>query len=355
MCLSVNGNYPQYFFIIWCNPALETRAVSLNISKTFDKVWHKGLLFKLESMGISGDLLNLMESFLRERFQRILLNGQSSVWASIKAGIPQGSILFFSWFTLMIFLMVSLQTQNSLLLAHLFSELLMTLMIQQVIWTPISRKYLNGLLNEKYLLIQILPNKLNNMPVQNASSQKHLDMILDEKLNFEYHLKEKCLKSNKGIGVIKKLQNILQRQALLTIYKWFVRPHLDYRDIIYDELKNESFCQKLESYQYNAALAITGAIRDTSQTKIYKELGLESLKFRIYFRRLCTFFKIQQSGLPSYLFNLIPQSNIFTTPNNQINWKVFIVEQVFLKILFFLMLLMNGTSLNQRLEILDHI
>ena len=137
------------------------------------------------------------------------------------------------------------------------------------------------------------------MPVQNASSQKHLGMILDEKLNFEYHLKEKCLKSNKGIGVIKKLQNILQRQALLTIYKWFVRPHLDYRDIIYDELKNESFCQKLESYQYNAALAITGAIRDTSQTKIYKELGLESLKFRIYFRRLCTFFKIQQSGLPS--------------------------------------------------------
>ena len=125
-------------------------------------------------------------------------------------------------------------------------------------------------------------------------------------LNFESRLKEKCLKLDKGIGVIKKLQNILPRQALLTIYKSFVRPHLDYGDIIYDQPKNESFCQKLESHQYNAALAITRAIRGTSQTKIYQELGLESLKFRRYFRRLCTFFKIQQSGLPFYLFNLIP-------------------------------------------------
>ena len=56
------------------NPTPETRAVFLDISKAFEKVWHKGLLFKLESMGISGDLLNLMESFLSETFQRVLLN-----------------------------------------------------------------------------------------------------------------------------------------------------------------------------------------------------------------------------------------------------------------------------------------
>ena len=119
-------------------------------------------------------------------------------------------------------------------------------------------------------------------------------MILDEKLSFESHLKEKCLKFNKGIGVIEKLQNMLPRRALLTIYKSFVRPHLYYEDIIYDQPKNENFCQKL---------------RGTSQTKNYQELGLGSLKFRKYFRRLCTFFKIQQLGLSFYLFNLIPQSN----------------------------------------------
>ena len=76
-----------------CNPTLETRAVFLEISKAFNKVWHEGLVFKLKSMGISGNLLTLMESFLSERYQRVLLNGQSSEWATINAGVPQGSIL----------------------------------------------------------------------------------------------------------------------------------------------------------------------------------------------------------------------------------------------------------------------
>ena len=93
-----------------------------------------------------------------------------------------------------------------------------------------------------------------------SSSQKHFGIHLDEKLNFIHHYKEKISKGNKGIGVIKKL-NTLPRKALLTLYKSFVRPHLDYGDIIYDQPNNESFCNKLETVQYNAALAITGSIQ----------------------------------------------------------------------------------------------
>ena len=76
-----------------CNPSLEVRGVFLDISKAFDKVWHKGLIYKLQSVGISGNLLNLITSFLDNRFQRVLLNGQESGWLPIKAGVPQGSIL----------------------------------------------------------------------------------------------------------------------------------------------------------------------------------------------------------------------------------------------------------------------
>ena len=76
-----------------CNPPLEVRAVFLDISKAFDKVWHEGLIYKLQSLGISGNLLNLIKSFLSDRYQRVLLNGQSSEWEKIKAGVPQGSIL----------------------------------------------------------------------------------------------------------------------------------------------------------------------------------------------------------------------------------------------------------------------
>ena len=72
---------------------LEVRSVFLDISKAFDKVWHDGIIYKLTQNGISGNLLNLLEDFLKERKQRVVLNGQVSTWKNINAGVPQGSIL----------------------------------------------------------------------------------------------------------------------------------------------------------------------------------------------------------------------------------------------------------------------
>ena len=104
----------------------------------------------------------------------------------------------------------------------------------------------------------------------------------------------------------KFLEHIFPRHSLVAIYNSFDKPHLHYCDIIYDQPNNESFCNKIERVQYNAALAITGAIRGTSQTKLYHELGLESLKFRRWMRRLCMFYKIKILKLPEYLYYLIP-------------------------------------------------
>ena len=59
----------------------EVRGVFLDISKAFDKVWHEGLIFKLKQNGISRKLLNLIKDFLKNRKQRVVLNGQFSSWA----------------------------------------------------------------------------------------------------------------------------------------------------------------------------------------------------------------------------------------------------------------------------------
>ena len=75
------------------NPSSEVRGNFLDISKAFDKVWHNGLLYRLESFGISGNLLKLFHSYLNNRQQRVVLNGQCSKWAPILAGVPQGSML----------------------------------------------------------------------------------------------------------------------------------------------------------------------------------------------------------------------------------------------------------------------
>ena len=105
------------------------------------------------------------------------------------------------------------------------------------------------------------PLHFNSTNVQVADSQKHLRLVLDSKLNLNEHIESKITKSNKIIGLMKKLSQFLSREILLTIYKSFVRPNLDYADIIYDKPLNESFKKKIESAQYEAALIITGAIK----------------------------------------------------------------------------------------------
>ena len=124
------------------------------------------------------------------------------------------------------------------------------------------------------------PLVFNNNNISQTFSEKHLGVKLDFKLTFEEHLNNVLAKVNKAVGLLRKLRNILPRTTLVTIYKAFIRPHLDYGDVLYDQAFNNSFTEKLESFQYNACLALTGAIRGSSKEKIYQELGLNSLRDR---------------------------------------------------------------------------
>ena len=90
--------------------------------------------------------------------------------------------------------------------------------------------------------------------------------------------------------------------SLVPIHKSFIGPHLDYGDIIFDQVYNKSFHENLASFQYNASLAITGAIRCTSKEKLHQELGLEYLPHSCWFRKLCTFYKIFKNQSPRYLY-----------------------------------------------------
>ena len=125
--------------------------------------------------------------------------------------------------------------------------------------------------------------------------------MLIYKMPFDDHIKMVFRKISKTIGLLRKLHNLLPRATLITIYKAFIRPHLDYGDILYDQAYNMSFHQKLESIQYNACLAITGAIRGTSKEKLYQEIGLEPLQLRRWYRKLGIFYKFFKSKSPQYL------------------------------------------------------
>ena len=117
----------------------------------------------------------------------------------------------------------------------------------------------------------------NNIPVSSTSVHKHLGMLLDDKLSYKHHLKSVLKKVKITIGLLRKFQQILPRQSLITIYQSLIQPHLDYGDIVYDQAFNESFHKNLESIQCNAALAMTGARRGTFSRIRLRILKIETL------------------------------------------------------------------------------
>ena len=176
-----------------------------------------------------------------------------------------------------------------------------------------------------------------NIPVKSTQIHRHFGMVLDSNLSYEHYIQSILNKVDTTIGLLRKFQLILPRHSLITVYKTFIRPHLDYGDAIHDRAFNESTDQRLQSIQYNSAIAIAGAIRGTSSEKLFQELGLEALKSRRLFRKLYLFYKILQSKSSSYLFKSIPENNNPYASKSALNNQVpfFKAKTDFLKNCFF--------------------
>ena len=176
------------------------RGVFLNISKAFDKVWHEGLLFKLESHGIGGELLNLFKDYLQERQQRVVLNGHSS----------SDDTSLFSF------------VHDKYLLRDGLNSDFRKISDWTLQWKMKFNPDPNKQAQEVHFLNRTnidksLSKTFNNSEVETISSQKHLGLILDERLNFNEHLESKINKCYKIIGFLKRLSNKLPHDAFLRI------------------------------------------------------------------------------------------------------------------------------------------
>ena len=203
-----------------------------------------------------------------------------------------------------------------------------------------------------------LPIIFNGNRVQQCNSQKHLGLILDKQLNCNEHVDKKIIICNKLIGSIKYPSSLLPRKSLLTIYKSFIRPHLDYCDILYDNPANETLINCIEKVQYKACLAITDAIQGTSCDSLYQELGLESLRVRRWYRKMIFFYRIVNELAPKYLTDILPTANncsycTRSQTNSEIN-QFYTRTESFKNSFFFVIALKNGINWMLISEVFHH-
>ena len=303
----------------------EVRIIFCDISKAFDRVYHPGLLHKLEKVGITGPLLIWFQDYLRDRHQRVVIQGGTSSWGRVEAGVPQGSVLGPLLFLIYINDIVNVVRSPIRLFADdttlfitvddpavasasLNSDLQEVERWSQqwlVVFNPFKTKSM--IISRKRIPRTHPDITFMNQTLQNDSEHKHLGLILRSDLRWSSHISEIRNKSMKMVNILKHLQMRLSRRSLEILYLSFIRPIMEYGSVVWDGCTS-SESDELESVQLAAARVITGAIRGTRHELIYEESGLEKLSKRREISKLTVFYKIVHGLAPTYLQNLLPDS-----------------------------------------------
>ena len=297
----------------------------LDVSRAFDRVWHKGLLHKLDSIGIRENLLSWFKSYLENRRQRVVINGQCSSWHDITAGVPQGSILGPLLFLIYINDIASIVESN----IRLFADDTSLFVIADNEEQELASLTLNGdlsaisiwadqwfiSLNERKTFsmtcsrshnLKQIPIFLKNTRVSESKVHKHLGVILSSDCTWTSHLDNVYVKAMKRVDCLRGLKFILSRRSLEKMYLVFIRPLLEYGDIVWDNC-SIACSDKLEKVQLAAARVVTGGVKTTSNRLLYKETQWEMLQDRREKHKLTHFFKIVNGMTPGYLRDRIPE------------------------------------------------
>ena len=302
----------------------EVRAVFLDISKAFDKVWHAGLLRKLEALGVQSPLLQWFESYLCNRKQRVVIEGQCSDWRTITSGVPQGSVLG----PLLFLIYINDITDDLASLPLIYAD--DTTLLEIVDDPVVSAGRLNSDLHkisvwaDKWLvtmnpvksrnvIFSLKRNKQVHPPlflssniVKDVESHTHLGLTLQSSMSWRKHIVQVFEKASKRLNMLKFVRFKVDRSILTSLYKSLIRPLMEYGDVIWNNCYD---CDSalLDGVQYEAARLVTGAIKGTSSARLYKELAWESLSNRRKLHLLCQFYKIVKNLAPYYLSEMLPK------------------------------------------------
>ena len=288
--------------------------VFLDIRKAFDSINHEILLNKMNlNFGISGNALKWFDSYIKDREQQCIVNGQLSSSKKIICGVPQGSILGPLLFLLYINDMpdslnnttpslyaddseIYASSDNSSDLISKLNEDLKNLSRwmrkNKLQIHPTKSKYMfigssynikNNICNEPILI--------NSTPVPRVTNYKCLGVNLDDKLCWDSHIEIICKKVAAGIAAIKRVKPFVPPEMLKVIYNALVQPYFDYCSPLWDNC-GIGLKVKLQKYQNRAARILTGATYDIRTADVFETLAWETLEKRRDYLKSIFMYKI---------------------------------------------------------------
>ena len=301
---------------------LTTQAIFFDISKAFDRVWHLGLIRKLHAVGIRGTLLNWFKNYLTDRFQKVVIKGESSDYQLVQAGVPQGSVLGPLLFLIYIndlpdnlesvvklfaddtstYLSLEDVDQRSFILNSDLTKITEWAKKWKVDFNPTKTELMT--LSTK-TLPRTLPIKFDNTTLTETNKHKHLGVILQNDCKWNFHIQSIISKVRLHIACFKSLKYRLSRKALEIIYKTCILPHFDYADVLWDNC-TLALSEELEQLNLDAIRTVIGAVRGTSHQKLYDESGMTPLVERRRRHKLTLDYKIINGYAPGYLNEYIP-------------------------------------------------
>jgi hypothetical protein len=262
--------------------------------KAFDTVPHKRLLNKLKAYGISSQLMKWITSWISNRRQKVIINGEESEWTPVTSGVPQGSVLGPLLFVIFI---------NDLP-EHVISSLLLLYADDSKVYKEIKcaedhlalQADLNSMSEwSKEWLLEFAPDKLKRVtisrkqyqkrmyhvgqyPVSESVCEKDLGVYIDPCLSFQHHISEKVKTANKIVGAIRRSFRYLDQNTFCLLYKSLVRCHLETSVAVWCPA-TERDIDLLEGVQRRATKMLPG-MKSLSYEARLRKLKLPTLKYR---------------------------------------------------------------------------
>jgi len=308
---------------------IATQVIFFDISKAFDRVWHRGLLHKLKAVGIQGKLLNWFHDYLYNRKQSVVINGESSSIKLVKAGVPQGSVLGPLLFLVYINDIVkdidsdirlfaddtclALGLNDTARRVEQLNKDLKTIEAWAKKWKITFNQSKTVLLNFKNNNEITTDLTFYDTILAENQAHKHLGLTIQSDFKWDEHIRLISNRANLQINCLRFFKYRLSRKTLEIIYKSYILPIFDYADVVWDNI-TEYQSQSLENLHLEALRSIIGTVRGTSHAKIYKESGFSTLKERRQRHKLILFHKLVHGSMPDHLGDRLPPLVSTTNP-----------------------------------------